>query len=890
MLIQSWLNGVLKLSQGSRRRKAPVRHNRRRRNGGHVQVEQLELRSLLTAALGVTDMNELVSFDTDTPNVATGMPITGLTGDEMIVGIDFRPADGQLYGLSSDSRLYTIDPATAVATQVGSDGAFALQGLEFGVDFNPVADRLRVVSDFAENLRLNPVDGTLTATDTDLAYAPGDINAGPEAIVVASAYTNNFVGAASTTLYGMDPSLDILVTQNPPNAGTLNTVGPLGFDVTDAIGFDIHGVSNDAFAVFSTDGAESALYAIDLTSGAATLVGSIGAVPTFMRGLALVPAARLQFSAATYSIGENGPTATITINRVGSSDGIVTVNFATTNGTATAPQDYADSDQVVTFASGQSTRTVTIPIVSDLLDEANETVNLMLSGPVGNAVLGGQSTAVLTITDDDAGPTVTLSTAPATIAEDAGEAIVTATLSAISGQDVIVDLIFTGTATSVSDFTSSATQIVIPAGMTTGTMTLTAVQDTLDEAGETIVVDISGVTNGTESGMQSNTVTIIDDDLAPTLSINDVTVLEGNAGVTDAVFMITLSSASGQPVTVMVATADGTAMSPSDYVAVPAMTVTFAPGETTKTVTVTVNGDALIEPAESYFVNLSSPTNATILDGQGLGTISNDDSTQRTATLIDDPEQPGRKILVVNGTNGDDRIFIQLIDRGRRIRVKLNGDVIGEFNESSVSRIVANGLAGDDLIHLDAALDKPSDLHGDEGNDRLYGGRGDDMLYGGAGNDHLHGRRGNDWLYGESGHDHLFGGSGHDILLGGTGSDRLQGGLDRDILIAGLGTDNLLGRSGDDILIGGTTVHDDNEVALASIQSEWISGHSYVTRVNNIRAGLGQSNGFRLAADMTVIDDGVVDELFGGTGLDWFFNSGVANDEIRNRRSVERVN
>ena len=297
MLAFSWLNGVRNWSAGNRRTKRLVRStSRRSRNGGHLQVERLEVRSLLTAALGVTDANELIEFDTATPNVAVTTPITGLVVGEIIVGIDFRPATGELYALSSDSRLYTIDPATAIATQVGSDGAFTLGGLEFGFDFNPVPDRIRVVSDVDENLRLNPTNGTLAATDGTLAYAAGDVNDGADPNVVASAYTNSFATATSTTLYGIDSTLNTLVTQAPPNAGTLNTVGSLGIDVTDAGGFDIQASGNTAFAALSLDGLVSELYTIDLTTGAATLVGSIGAVPTLVRGLAIIPAGTLQFS------------------------------------------------------------------------------------------------------------------------------------------------------------------------------------------------------------------------------------------------------------------------------------------------------------------------------------------------------------------------------------------------------------------------------------------------------------------------------------------------------------------------------------------------------------------------------------------------------------------
>lgn len=209
---------------------------------------------------GLTSTNTLIRFDSATPGAVTTIgAITGLQAGEGLLGIDFRPANLLLYGLGSTSRLYTINTATGAATQVGSAGAFTLTGTSFGMDFNPTVDRIRVVSDADQNLRLNPNDGTLTATDGVLAYAGLDPNSSINPNVVGSAYTNNFAGATTTTLYGIDSNLDILVIQNPPNAGTLNTVGPLGFNVTDRVGFDIVG-TNTAFAALQVGGQFAVLH------------------------------------------------------------------------------------------------------------------------------------------------------------------------------------------------------------------------------------------------------------------------------------------------------------------------------------------------------------------------------------------------------------------------------------------------------------------------------------------------------------------------------------------------------------------------------------------------------------------------------------------------------
>lgn len=234
----------------------------------------------------VTTNNTLISFNAITPNTLLNTTaITGLPQGENVLGIDFRPRTNQLFALSSASRLYTINIMTGAATAVGT-AAFtpALSGTSFGFDFNPVPDRIRVTSDLDQNLRLNPDTGGVGATDTVLSYMTGDANAAANPNVVGAAYTNSFAGPTSTTLYGIDSNLDILVRQgsvggapDSPNNGKLNTVGRLGVDTTDQIGFDIVAPNDVAYASLTTAGASgSSLYSINLNTGAATLVGAIG--------------------------------------------------------------------------------------------------------------------------------------------------------------------------------------------------------------------------------------------------------------------------------------------------------------------------------------------------------------------------------------------------------------------------------------------------------------------------------------------------------------------------------------------------------------------------------------------------------------------------------------
>jgi hypothetical protein len=226
--------------------------------------------SAAEAFYGVTQDNRLVTFQSDNvTNVEPSHAITGLPGGENIVGLDVRPLNGQLYALGKTSRLYVINPRTGAARQVGATPFIpALAGASFGFDFNPTVDRIRVTSDAEQNLRLNPDDGTVTGVDTNLAYAPGDPGAGTNPNVGGSGYTNSFAGATSTTLFDIDNARHALVIQNPPNDGTLTTVGALGTN-NNAVAFDI-GEGNVGYAVLNGEQNRQNLFRIDLTNGHAT--------------------------------------------------------------------------------------------------------------------------------------------------------------------------------------------------------------------------------------------------------------------------------------------------------------------------------------------------------------------------------------------------------------------------------------------------------------------------------------------------------------------------------------------------------------------------------------------------------------------------------------------
>jgi hypothetical protein len=251
---------------------------------GSLAVVALAITPLAAQAaellIGSTATNKLVSFSTNRPKRVKVTRLQGLAPNERVLGLDVRPLNGQLYALGSTSQIYLVDPDNGQALPVGGSFTPPLHGDFFGFDFNPTVDRIRIISDANQNLRVNPDTGAVASVDTDLGYGLGDSGFGQDPGAVGAAYTNNDNDPATgTTLYDIDATRDVLVVQNPPNDGTLLTVGSLGV-ITDGslvVGFDVAGSDGTAYAVLNTaNNKRSMLYAIDLATGAATLIGEIG--------------------------------------------------------------------------------------------------------------------------------------------------------------------------------------------------------------------------------------------------------------------------------------------------------------------------------------------------------------------------------------------------------------------------------------------------------------------------------------------------------------------------------------------------------------------------------------------------------------------------------------
>jgi Domain of unknown function (DUF4394) len=241
-------------------------------------------------AVGLTADGELVGFDTANPGGATVIgPVGGLQGDTALVGIDYRVQDGKLYGVGNKGGIYTIDDAGGAATKVRKL-TVALKGKSFGVDFNPAANALRIISDTGQNLR-QPFATADAETAVDKALtdpaAPPATGTVPASGVTAAGYTNNDLDdTTATTLFDLNSTADRLAVQSPANAGTLAPAGKLPVDAGGDAGFDVYStldagrtVANDAFAVVTVGGAQR-LLAVDVLTGGATDLGQFNAKVT----------------------------------------------------------------------------------------------------------------------------------------------------------------------------------------------------------------------------------------------------------------------------------------------------------------------------------------------------------------------------------------------------------------------------------------------------------------------------------------------------------------------------------------------------------------------------------------------------------------------------------
>jgi hypothetical protein len=279
--------------------------------------------------------NQLLQFSATAPgSIISATSVTGLKTGDSLAGIDYRPATGQLFALGingATGHLYTINPLTGAATAVGAGFTLpqsqgASPGKDYGFDFNPTVDKIRVVGDSRDNFRLNPDTGAVAGADFLLS---------PGAAVNGVAYDRNFPGSKVTTLYAIDPSIDQLVSIGgidsapSPNGGVIRPIGPLGIDAAGDVGFDISvGVEGTAYASLTVNG-KAGLYSIDLKSGAATMVGTIGNGGVAIKNITIAPAGALLPTSLAYVVWALDATNKLMNFRAAETDRITTPKAVT---------------------------------------------------------------------------------------------------------------------------------------------------------------------------------------------------------------------------------------------------------------------------------------------------------------------------------------------------------------------------------------------------------------------------------------------------------------------------------------------------------------------------------------------------------------------------------
>jgi hypothetical protein len=338
--------------------------------------------------------------------------------------------------------------------------------------------------------------------------------------------------------------------------------------------------------------------------------------------MAVVP--NVSIANISLSEGNSGTTTfAFTVNLSSAASQAVSVNYATANGTAVAGEDYTAASGILTFAAGETSKLIAVSVNGDAVIEPDEAFTVNLSNAVNASISAGAGTG--TIQNDDAGGSLQFSLSNYTANENAGTATVTVTRTGGAASGVSVNYSTSnGSAIAGQDYSAASGTLNFGANETSKTFTVPITNDSISEPNETINLTLSNSVGGTLGTPATAVLTIIDDDGAPTLSIGNVSANEGNSGTTAFNFTVSLLGASSQTVTVNYSTANGTATAPSDFQST-SNSLSFAPGDTVKNITVLVNGDTEVEANETFTVNLSGAVNATIANGIGTGTIQNDD-------------------------------------------------------------------------------------------------------------------------------------------------------------------------------------------------------------------------------------------------------------------------
>ena len=628
-------------------------------SGRPVTVAYATASSTATSGTDFTAASGTLTFAEGTDSQTVSVSTTEDTDDEGDETFTLTLSSPTNATLADDTATGTIndDDATASPT-VNLSGGSETEGAS--VDFTV---SLSVAS--AQTVTVDYATASDTATSgTDFTAASGTLTfaAGTDSQTVSVATTNDSTdeenetftltlsNPTNATLGDNAATGTIRDNDDPPTVSVADATADEGDDVVFTV--SLSPASGKQVTVQYATSSGSATSGTDFTAASGTLTFAAGttsqtvSVSTasdstteqnefFVLTLSSPTNAILAAndSTATGTINDDGPPAVGVVDATQPEGGSVhftvllststtrevTVQYATSSGTATSGTDFTATSGTLTFAAGTDSQTVSVATTNDSTDEENETFTLTLSSPT-NATLGANTTATGTITDNDDPPTVSVANASTT----EGDAVdFTVSLSTASAKEVTVQYATaSGTATSGTDFTAASGTLTFSAGMDSQPVRVSTTGDATDEGNETFTLTLSNPTNAALGANTTATGTINDDDGTSTVSVANASATEGSA----VTFTVSLLPASGQQVTVQYATSGGTATSGTDFTAASG-TLTFAPNETSKTVSVPTTEDTDTEADETFTLTLSSPTNATLGDDTATGTINDNDST-----------------------------------------------------------------------------------------------------------------------------------------------------------------------------------------------------------------------------------------------------------------------
>ncbi len=473
------------------------------------------------------------------------------------------------------------------------------------------------------NAALNDAQGTTTINDDDAA--PTVSIADFQTTEGSTGGTKNFIFPVTLSA-ASGKQITVAFASAPGGAATPGDYATTNGTLTFAPGVTSQNITVGVVADTTFEPNES--FTVTLSNLVNVSAGDLAANITIENDDASpVPAISINDVTTAENVAGGVHTFNVTLSQAGTQQ--ITVAFVTVNGTATtADNDYTATSGTLTFVIGDTSETITVPIIPDTRNEANETYTVVLSGNTGGSTIA-DGTGLGTISNDD--PQPSLSIGDLALAEGNGGATVfnlPVTLSAASGQQVTVAFATSnGTATTADgDYASTNGTLTFAAGEISKNVTVNVTGDLKNEAPETFNVTLTGSVNASIAD-NLGVGTINNDDAVPNLSINDVTQAEGSSGgTTNFTFTVALSAASGQQVTVPFSTSNGSATAPADYATTTNGTITFNPGEISKPITVAVVADLVDESStETFNVNLGAAVNANVTDNLGLGTIQDDD-------------------------------------------------------------------------------------------------------------------------------------------------------------------------------------------------------------------------------------------------------------------------